>query len=638
VLNGLGAIFPKAALAAQALDALRKILDTLCPMTAAVGPSAELASTDALSQELKKASCANLAAMPDNPCTVWARVRPVVHQVVTVLQALVPEFPLLSRVVSALQTLSQLADSLCGTSAACAEGAAETAADGTSQILIWEDEPYLVTSGTNPPTPAQPIAVNVPVNAQPLLQIQITDPEPPPGKYATTTANFRYWNAKAALFRGANFWGPILPSGTQWSSDSTPLQAGLDVGVDFNAFYARDSGLNFFHGIVDRVHPPVTAYSGESPHVICHELGHAILDAVKPELFDAMSSEVAAFHEAFGDMSSILTALQLPTVRKYVLTQTGGRLNANSRLSQLARQLGWAIRVQLDPHAVDADCLRNASNRFFYRNPSGLPPSAPATSLSSEPHSFSRVFSGAFLDVLAAMYSIGPKAPGTTAEDNLEQIAQDAGTILIEGIRLATVAPGFYSQVAGGMIQADMSLNGGHYQTALASNFIRRGILDASAAVSLVRDLQLVPGAKAFGVSGRMDHSKNLAFAGDNEGYKRTGDAAPRLLLTPVTTRFGLTLHVQLPAQPKRFAMFSAAVAAGVQHGRSAEEEAQDFIEDLIQLGRVSHEKLQPSRMVTAAMVALTSPNIGPKTHYVVQEEDRLVLKRDHFDCGFGWR
>src|SRR5262249_32163299 len=182
----------------------------------------------------------------------------------------------------------------------------------------------------------------------------------------------------------------------------------LDEDVDFNAFYARDSGLNFFHGLVDQVSPNVTVYSAESPHVVCHELGHAILDAVKPELFDAMSNEVSAFHEAFGDMSSMLCALQIPSLRQYVLDQTGGILNTNSRLSQLARQLGWAIRVEIAPDAVDDDCLRNACNSFFYQDPAGLPPSAPASQLSSEPHSFSRVFSGAFLDVLAGMYQVGP--------------------------------------------------------------------------------------------------------------------------------------------------------------------------------------------------------------------------------------
>jgi hypothetical protein len=44
--------------------------------------------------------------------------------------------------------------------------------------------------------------------------------------------------------------------------------------------------------------------------VVCHELGHAILDALKPQLFNVASTEAGAFHEAFGDISAILCALQ----------------------------------------------------------------------------------------------------------------------------------------------------------------------------------------------------------------------------------------------------------------------------------------------------------------------------------------
>ena len=99
-------------------------------------------------------------------------------------------------------------------------------------------------------------------------------------------------------------------------------------------------------------------------------------------------------------MSAILVALQLPTLRAAVLTETGGDLTRSSRLSRLAEQLGWAIR-QFSPDAVERDCLRNAVNSFVYTNPEGLPSNAPAASLSSEPHSFSRVFTAAFFEAIA---------------------------------------------------------------------------------------------------------------------------------------------------------------------------------------------------------------------------------------------
>jgi hypothetical protein len=90
----------------------------------------------------------------------------------------------------------------------------------------------------------------------------------------------------------------------------------------------------------------------------------------------AASIEVAAFHESFGDMSALLSALQLPSLREGVLAETGGVLHRASRLSRLAEQLGWAIRQSV-PSAVEPDCLRNAVNTFFYRDPDTLPTMAP---------------------------------------------------------------------------------------------------------------------------------------------------------------------------------------------------------------------------------------------------------------------
>ena len=128
-----------------------------------------------------------------------------------------------------------------------------------------------------------------------------------------------------------------------------------------------------------------------------------------------------------GDISAMLSALQVSSFRQALLAETGGTLNRNSRLSRLAEQLGAAIRVG-HPDAVDADCLRNAANSFFYRDPQTLPPSSPASQLSSEPHSFSRVFTAAFLDSLAGMFKLQGSSAGS---DELLATTQDIAKILV---------------------------------------------------------------------------------------------------------------------------------------------------------------------------------------------------------------
>src|SRR5215467_11303949 len=271
-------------------------------------------------------------------------------------------------------------------------------------INAWEDDPG---AGAQP-SGGQVIQRPVPVLRDQPLPIRIVHPASAPEAkpHPPGTAEFRYWTAAEALRRGADFWRRLLPR-PSWEVGSI-LPVDLDFGVDLNAFYDRE-GLKFFHGTA----AGRTVFSGESPDVVGHELGHALLDSFKPQLFDAASIEVA-------DMSAILSALQLSSVREGVLAETGGVLRRSSRLSRLAEQLGWAIRQSV-PSAVEPDCLRNAVNTFFYRDPDTLPTTAPATSLSSEPHSFSRVFTGAFFEGLAGMLA----TTDSRDETALLQVSQD---------------------------------------------------------------------------------------------------------------------------------------------------------------------------------------------------------------------
>ena len=245
--------------------------------------------------------------------------------------------------------------------------------------------------------------------------------------------------------------------------------------------------------------------------------GHAVLDGLKPQLWNVASHEAAAFHEAFGDMSAILAALQLPTMRQLVLSETNGHLNRNSRLSRLAEQLGAAIR-ETHPDAVSLDGLRNAANSFTYQDPLQLPSSAPAAQLSSEPHSFSRVFTGAFLDALAGMLVVfaGQQAPPT--EQDLEVVGQHMGDILLAGIKQAPVVSNFYAQVAAGMVQASTAADPS-YPRVLKSAFIRRHILSLSSAAAVEPfRAALFPSGAASSLDAPSEPLGQLALSGNAYG------------------------------------------------------------------------------------------------------------------------
>jgi hypothetical protein len=452
-------------------------------------------------------------------------------------------------------------------------------------IAAWEDDPQSWSA-------AAPVGRPVPELGHAALGLSMVGRQPAARVYPTGSPGFRYWTAADSLARAVRCWSRVVPAGLRWQA-GRPLVVDLDAGRDLNAYYDRQQ-LCFFHDTVRGV----TVYSGESPDVLCHELGHALLDAVRPQLWNAASIEVASFHESFGDISAMLSALELASVRRDVLAATGGRLSRASRVSRLAEQLGWAIR-QSHPDAVDADCLRNAVNSFFYRQPESLPPMAPASALSSEPHSFSRVFTAAWLESLAGMM----EARGAGA-DALASVAVDAGRLLIGAVLTARIGSNYFAQVASGLLGADERLTGGEFRAAIRRAFVGRGIL-AMSSVAAMAD-----GRRA---------------GGGREGRPRA--AALPTLEVPIDGRaYGLRLQrllVEAPLGATRWSAASAAPDLGPLTAAPPERASRAFVEDLLRRGRVDTGGLD--RRETAR------PRSRRTTHALVREGRRVRLVRRLF-------
>lgn len=332
------------------------------------------------------------------------------------------------------------------------------------QILAWDDDPGSVAK-------AKPSARPAVALGRLRMPIKIAGDAPKIGQYETDSAEFRHWVAADALARGVRLWQPLVPKTTTWQTGKAlPVQ--LDAGIDLNAYYSRggygyDAGLSFFHDVI----AGKAVYSGESPDIATHELGHAMLDAIRPELWDVASVEAAAFHESFGDISAVLSGLQLESLRDAVLRDTNRRVYRSSRVSRLAEQMGWAVR-QLDPSSAEHDCLRNAVNSFFYRDPEELPPTAPSSLLSSEPHSFSRVFTAAFVEMLAGMFFV---------DGDLQDASIDAAQILVDAIRSAPIIPDYFRSIAAHCVKADETRFRKKYREVVTGAFVRRGILPLEA-------------------------------------------------------------------------------------------------------------------------------------------------------------
>lgn len=460
-------------------------------------------------------------------------------------------------------------------------------------ILAWEDDPE---SGLKPGKRFAPtLSLGV-------LPMQIAGTAIKPGTYSPGSAGFRYWNVADAVRRARDLWKAHLPEAAQWHGGIT-LDIHLDAGKELNAYYDRKS-LSFHHGLVKGKE----IHTADSPDIVTHEFGHAVLDVLRPDLWDAALDEVAAFHESFADITTLLTAMQLETVASAVLKETDGLLYQNSGLSRIAEQYGKAVNL-LNPYSSPPDCLRNAVNSFFYREPMNLPPMAPHTTLSSDPHSFSRVFTAGFFEAVAGM--LKAHAPKPKAED-IQQVAADAAALLGRAVRSSALSAAFYSEIAAQIIWADAPLFNGKYEDVLRSAFVRRGILSLEAARSL-----------------RAEAARAVNTGKPNPG----GDEMPRgrdMMMR--ASAYGLgegALVVRTASFSRRGMIAPAAPDAGSTPVPGVEQATQSFLETLFRRGRVDFSQCKPG------LSSVPHTHVKRKTHYLVEQNGQFHLRRRCFDDGY---
>lgn len=287
------------------------------------------------------------------------------------------------------------------------------------------------------------------------------------GIYQAQTPEFDFWQVREALIRGLRVWRDADGAYPEtWFGGQDRLIVLTDAGDDLNAFYDRRS-LQFFHHTFDgqRVH------SGESVDIAVHEEGHALLDMLRPDFFDVPFIEVGGLHEAFGDCLAILAALSDRTIRESLVSASPD-LSTEHFVQALAEQLGDAIRREFGAGSVDDGALRNAMNTFSWSDPTALPPSGPASVLTGEVHSFSRVFTGAFYDTLRNMYLDS----GKRSAAGLRRVARALGRLLIAGLRTVPATPRTYEGVGGRMVEVDVSKNGGANVAAIRNAFQAHGM------------------------------------------------------------------------------------------------------------------------------------------------------------------
>jgi hypothetical protein len=273
----------------------------------------------------------------------------------------------------------------------------------------------------------------------------------------------------------------------QGSAQRKKLKVNIDEGSDLNAYYDRHS-LGYYHFRSKKT--KLLRRFAASTDVVSHECGHALLDAVRPELWDSNFPEPNAFHEAFGDCVALLTALADLETRKALLKQAPKLASANF-VETLIESLANGLRDFDATH--NGAKARHARNTYHWVIPSTLPDDGGPGVLINEIHSFGQVFVGCFYDVIRNIFAQSPKKDAKALSD----AASKAGKLLVRGAVKAQHTPRFYQAVGRAMSLEDEHLHAGKHRDAIRDAFKKHGILLGSDAVLAPRSaLRGKPAAK----------------------------------------------------------------------------------------------------------------------------------------------
>ncbi len=351
---------------------------------------------------------------------------------------------------------------------------------------------------------------------------------PETGGFPGGTGDFQFQRGQVqvCIARTVRVWRNLGLEFSAWSGNSTnPLVVTLqsrEASVSppkncrgeprprrpaINAFYQAPNHVNFGFNLVttatgslpegQTLQPGETAnppFLADTSDVVSHEVGHAILDAVAPSLNDSSIRTVESFHEAFGDITAILTTLTDSDVREEFLSGPG--FTDSSLVSRLAEEFGrFLFDKSKTKKRPEKDSVRNVFKLnpeknpspppdefpFNYRNPDTLPdpckkdfkPVPPqdeggyfpnqdfSNTVTAESHDFGRIFVMAFFDCLMNAFNrLSPTGADADQQDSaLRDAAGGIGEILGRAVlRAAAPAAGYYRIISRQMFLVDREL------------------------------------------------------------------------------------------------------------------------------------------------------------------------------------
>lgn len=255
------------------------------------------------------------------------------------------------------------------------------------------------------------------------------------------------------------------------------LKVFVRAGEKANAAYDRQSGSLKFYYFSPQDKPEVTIHLADSPDIVAHEAGHAVLDAIAPDLYISRNPQTRAIHEAVADLTAALFAFEMDDLGSRILKSTGGRLDEANEFGWIGETFGTELREKTGDTYL----------RTLY-NENSIDPDSPNYIKSKKAHHISTVLSGAvfagFIDEFERRKRARAKADKITAYSASGKTLWEVGGFvrraLFRGLDYLPPGDVNFIDVARAMVAADTisfpETKDAYFRQFFIANCVERGI------------------------------------------------------------------------------------------------------------------------------------------------------------------
>lgn len=359
-------------------------------------------------------------------------------------------------------------------------------------VVIYPQDPFVSEPEVRPMNRAD-IGPEL-TNARVRIQDSLVRPAKPDAQ-----GNYMYWPGTPEFDQVNSFYYATLTlrmyeryahRALPWSFPAPRIAVDPHVGEGANAFYNEQDrllGFNSFHVDGEFI------FAAQSADVVSHETAHAILDGLRDLYNESFGLGPTAFHESFGDMTAVLVALHDDSLVKRLLNWSKGDLRLDNFVTVVAEQITDRLKTREGQIHGRTVYLRNALNNLTLKPFDTLPylPDNPQVELGREMHNYSRLFTGAFYDMVVGIYETLRSKPSDRVA--LHRTRDIVGHLLVCAVELGPVGELDFGDMAKAFIAADHLLHDGEHTRVLKAVFNQRGILTLADADAFVAGLNQLP-------------------------------------------------------------------------------------------------------------------------------------------------